>query len=78
MSDPDGNHRAVAATPAYSEAVCMQCVASSAPYVAVAVGGLRVMGWNARRAGSRLGAGRGQAAHRAMSAPSAAPGQPRR
>ena len=29
--------------------VCMQCVANAAPYVGVAVGGLRAMSWRATR-----------------------------
>lgn len=29
--------------------MCAQCVANSVPYVGMAVGGLRVMSWQARR-----------------------------
>ena len=31
--------------------MCVQCVASSLPYVGIAVGGLKVMTWQARRRG---------------------------
>jgi hypothetical protein len=34
--------------------MCVQCVANSVPYVGLAVGGLRLMSWNARQSTRKL------------------------
>ncbi len=41
--------------------MCVQCVANSVPYVGLAVGGLRLMSWNARKSARKLSADRGTA-----------------
>ena len=52
--------------------MCVQCVANSLPYVGIAVGGLKVMTWQARRRGpARDTAGPPRAAVEARVAPRA-------